>query len=402
MAPVFDGVRVLDLTHDWAGPHATRILADFGAEVIKIEYPPRLDGMRGGYLEDQKYNKHPRFWQLHRGKRSLTLDLKRPEHHKRALALVRWADVVVDSSRPGVLDRLGLGWDVLRTERPDLILVQMPAFGDTGPDSAYGGYGGGIEPHSGLQAFTAYGPDTPPRRIREMDVTNGVVGTCAVITALIHRQATGRGQRVDLSQMEAAISTMAGCEFLETAITGHSPPPIGNRSRRFAPQGCYPCRGEDRWVALTVRCDEEWQSLCRILDRPDMAADPSYASAADRMSLHDQLDEIIGSWTRQRDHRAAMEELQAAGVPAGAVFDPADIADDPHLAARDWSIDAEDGSGRFPGTPFRFVGEPAKVLRRGPFLGEHNAEITTGYLGLPASEVEEVREEELGTAFDPE
>jgi crotonobetainyl-CoA:carnitine CoA-transferase CaiB-like acyl-CoA transferase len=235
-----------------------------------------------------------------------------------------------------------------------------------------------------------------------MDVTNGVAGACAVFTALVHRQATGLGQRVDLSQMEAAISTLAGMEFLETAMTGVAPSPIGNRHRVFAPQGCYPSREDDQWVVLTVRDDPEWRGLCQALGRPELEADPAYSTAGDRMKSHDRLDEIIAAWTRQRDHRTAMEELQAAGVPAGAVLRPVDLATDPHLSARSWFLEAEDGSGRFPGYPFRFVGEMPAMRRRGPSLGEHNREIIVDLLGLADSEVEPLREDELGTSFDPE
>lgn len=402
MSFALDGVRVLDLSHDWAGPHAARILADLGADVIKIEYPARLDGMRGGYLEDQRYDKHPRFWQLHRGKMSMTLDLGRERDLDRARALVRWADVVVDSSRPGVLDRLGLGWEALTAERCDIILVQMSAFGQTGPDSAHGGYGGGLEPHAGVQAFTAYAPDTAPRRIREMDVINGVAGACAVLTALVRRQMTGEAQRVDLSQVEAAAGILAGAELLETAATGSAAGPTGNRHRLAAPQGCYPCQGEDRWVVLTIRNADEWHGLCRVLERPDLEADSELSTAAGRQSAHDRIDTVITDWTRRRDHRAAMEELQKEGVPAGAVFDPADLVSDPHLAERGWFVEAEDESGLYPGMPFRFVGEPVRVRRRGPFLGEHNRLVTTEVLGLASSDAKTVQPEELGTAFDPE
>jgi crotonobetainyl-CoA:carnitine CoA-transferase CaiB-like acyl-CoA transferase len=397
-----DGVRVLDLSHDWAGPHATRLLADLGAEVIKVEYPRRLDGMRGGHLTDGRFDKHPRFWQLHRGKMSLTLDLERQGHLERARALVRWADIVVDASRPGVLDRLGLGWDVLVAERSDIILIQLSAFGATGPDSAHGGYGGGIEPHSGVQAFTAYAPELPPRRIREMDVINGLAGACAVLTALVRRQVTGEAQRVDMSQTEVAITSLAGAELLETAVLGVAPVPTGNRHRSAAPQGCYPCRGEDRWVVLTVRSTDEWHALCRVLGRPDLLSDRTLESAGGRMAAHDRIDDVIANWTRQRDHRAAMAELQEAGVAAGAVLDPSDLAADTHLGERGWFVDAEDGSGRYPGMPFRFVGEAPRIRRRGPFLGEHNAHVTTEILGLPESEAEAVDPDELGTAFDPE
>lgn len=402
MASALHGVRVLDLSHDWAGPHTARLLADCGADVIKVEYARRLDGMRGGHLKDQRYNRHPRFWQLHRNKRSLTLDLARAEHRERALVLVRWADVVLDASRPGVLDRLGLTWDIMRAQRPDLILLQMTAFGATGPEAPYGGYGGSIEPTSGLQSLTAYDAEGTPRRIREMDVINGLAGACAVLTALVRRQATGEGAHIDLSQTEAAISTIAGEHFLAVAARADRQRIVGNRHRSFAPHGCYPCCGEDRWVAVSVQTDVEWQSLCTKLGRPDLAADPRFSDVDGRRRHHDVLDEAISAWTRQRGHREAMEQLQAAGVRAGAVFDAADIAADPHLAARSWILDAQDGSGRYPGMPFKSNAHPAVVRRRGPFLGEHNIEISTGILGMSPDAVEEIRESELGTAFDPE
>ena len=402
MAGSLAGVRVLDLTHDWAGPHATRLLADYGADVIKVEYPKRLDGMRGGHLKDNRYNTHPRFWQLHRNKRSLTLDLNKPEHRERALVLVRSADVVVDSSRPPVLPQLGLSWEVMSAERPDLILVQMSAFGATGPDARHGGYGGAIEPLSGLQALTGYGQDSPPRRIRELDVTNGVVGTCAVLTALLRRQATGKGARIDLSQTEAAISTMAGDRFLEAAALSPTSMVTGNRHRKFAPHGCYPCRGEDRWVVVSIQTDGEWRSLCSKIGRPDLAGDPRFSAVEGRRMHHDLLDEQISQWTRQRGHREAMEELQGAGVRAGAVLDAGDVATDPHLASRGWILDAQDGTGRYPGASFKLSRDPVVVRRRGPFLGEHNLEISTDLIGLAPEEVEEVRVSDLGTAFDLE
>lgn len=402
MASALNGVRVLDLTHDWAGPHATRLLADCGADVIKIEYPQRLDGMRGGHLQDDKFNRHPRWWQLHRNKRSLTLDLNSPEHRARALVLVRWADVIVDSSRPGVLDKLGLSWDVMRSQRPDLIVVQMSAFGATGPDAPYGGYGGAIEPLSGVQAFTGYDGHGPPGRIRELDVTNGIAGACAVLTALVRRQATGQGAHIDLSQTEAAISTMAGERLLAEAAHVATPRIMGNRHPVFAPHGCYPCQGDDRWVVLSVQSDAEWLSLCTVLGRADLAADSRLTNADGRRRHQDLLDESISAWTRQRGHREAMEQLQAAGVRAGAVFDAADIAADPHLAERGWILEAQDGSGRYPGMPFKSGAHPAAVRRRGPFLGEHNMEISTDILGVSPDAVEEVRVSDLGTAFDPE
>jgi crotonobetainyl-CoA:carnitine CoA-transferase CaiB-like acyl-CoA transferase len=402
MAAALDGIHVLDLTHDWAGPHAARLLADYGADVIKVEYPRRLDGMRGGHLREERYNRHPRFWQLHRNKRSLTLDLTRQAHRDRALRLVRWADVVIDGARPGVLERLGLSWDAMREQRADLILVRMSAYGATGPDAPYPGYGGSLETSSGLQSFTAYAEGEPPRRIREVDAINGLAGACAILTAIVARQATGQGAWLDLSQNEAVISSIAGERLLAVAAGADGVGVHGNRHPQFAPHGCYPCRGDDRWVTVSIESDAEWQSLCAALARPDLSADPQLSGVEGRRRAHDLLDEAISAWTRQRNHREAMEALQAAGVRAGAVFDAADAAGDPHLAARRWILDAQDGSGRYPGVPFRLAGDPATVRRRGPDLGEHNVEISSGILGMSPADVETLDPSELGTAYDPE
>jgi len=210
-----DGVRVVDLTHEWAGPHATRMLADFGADVIKVEYVRRMDIMRLARTEGCAYNHHPRWLQLHRNKQSVTLDLKQPDDAEIFKELVRLADVVVESSRPGVLARLGLGDDVLRALRPDLIMVSMSGFGQTGPEASYAGYGGCLEAVSGLQALTAYERDGRPMRVREMDVINGVSGACAIMTALVHRRQTGQGQRIDLSQLETTTGALVGAHLLE-------------------------------------------------------------------------------------------------------------------------------------------------------------------------------------------
>lgn len=400
IAAPLEGVRVLDLTHDWAGPHATRILADFGAEVIKVEYPARLDGMRGGIKEGRGYDLHPRWWQINRNKKSVTLDLHRPGDVALLRELVALADVVVENSRPGVLARFGLGYDALRELRPDVVLVSMSAFGQTGPMAAHAGYGGTLEPLSGLQSLTAYDRSCRPDRVKEMDVTNGIAGACAILTALLRRRRTGQGGWVDLSQLEAATACLAGEHLLELEMNGDSSFPVGNRDPVCAPHGCYRCRGEDAWIVIAVRDDAEWVRLRDELDLPALR-DSRFATAAARRRLHDEIDAQIERWTRQRSKRAAMYRLQRAGVAAGAVLDVAELCDDPHLAERGFFLSAEDGSGRYPGPPFRLCGPPVTVRTRGPDLGAHNAEVFGGLLGHPGSWAAPA-ETEIGTAFDPE
>ncbi|MGH8445725.1 MAG: CoA transferase, partial [Solimonas sp.] len=386
------GLRVLDFTHDWAGPHAVRVLGDYGAEIIKIEYPKRLDGMRGGY--PKKVNEFARFWQLHRNKRSLTLDLARPDHLEICLKLARDADVVVENSRPGVMDKLGLGYEALRKANPDIVMVSMSAFGVDGPYARFAGYGGTIEAISGLQALTAYSADGPAFRVREMDVLNGIFGSCAAVTALLHRQRGGRGQWIDLSETETCCWTV-GEFFAQASLSGHEPPVLGNRHVRHAPQGCYPAAGTDRWLTVSIADDAQWQRFARIIGGDALAGDARYASVAQRRAQHDALDALIAAWTGQQDAAAAMQTLQQAGIAAGMVCNAKDLAQDPHLAARGW-FQSVDGI-RLPGFPFRMRRGGGVLNWRGPDLGRDNAHFASyGELALGDT----LAPDRLGTAFE--
>lgn len=396
-----DGVRVLDLGHDWACPHTGRVLADFGAEVVKIEYPRRLDGMRGGYTKDGAHNRHPRFWQLHRNKRSITLDLKRPQDLAAFEDLVRTADVLIDNARVGVLERLGVGHERLLELRPELIVVAMTAFGLTGPWASYAGYGATMEALGGIQALTAYGRDERPHRIREMDVTNGILGVCAVMTALERRRATGRGGVVDLSELEAATHGLIGEHVVEFLATGSTTLPVGNRRPDMAPHGCFRCRGEDAWVVIAVRDDDDWRRLVQAAGFSDWSGDSGLSTLAGRQARHDEIDERIAAWTARLTDDDVMRLLQDAGVPAGAVLDASRLVADPHLEARGWFREAAEDGTRLPGLPFRLSGGDAGVRHRGPDLGRDNESLRRE-LGRPLDEIERLADRELGTAFDPE
>jgi crotonobetainyl-CoA:carnitine CoA-transferase CaiB-like acyl-CoA transferase len=394
------GVRIIDMTHDWAGPHATRVLADYGAEVIKIEYSKRLCGMRGAYLH--RRNDHPRWWEINRNKAAITLDLHLPRDVAAVKNLVGTSDVVVDNSRPGVMERFGLGYDVLRRIRPDLIMVAMSAYGATGPESTYAGYGGAIEALSGVQELTAYEREGERMRIRELDVTNGVMGAVAIITALAARQVTGEGQFVDLAQREAS-TWLIGEHLLEYALNGSQTLPVGNRHPRFAPQGCYQCYGDDNWVVLTVRDEQEWRALCHLIGYDGWGSSPDFGTAGGRRARHDEIDQAIETWTRPLDTATVMEHLQQAGVPAGRVASTADLQDDPHLAARGWFETSADDGKAYPGFPFRFRNRPGGTLhRRGADLGADNWRILHGELGWPEDELPSLDPAGLGTAYDLE
>lgn len=396
------GIRIVDLTHDWAGPHAVRVMADYGAEVIKIEYHARLDGMRGAYLD--KINDHARWWEINRNKLTVSLDLHDPDQVHAFKELVKQADVVVENSRPGVYQRMGIGFDDLRKIKPDLIMVSMSAYGATGPESLYAGYGGAIEALSGVQALTAYSRDGDPMRVREVDVTNGVMGTCAIMTALMHRQHTGEGQWVDVSERETS-SWLIGEHLLEYTVNGEQTLPLGNRHPVYAPQGCYRTEGNDRWLVLTIRSDYEWAKFCEVAGLADATSDARFATVEGRRKHHDEIDGIIGGWTATQSPRSAMKMLQAAGLAAGMVATTEDIGADEHLLAREWFQicgTATSADSRYPGFPFRFARGGGEFTRRGPDLDADNEAILCERLGLPRQILAAIAAQKLGTAFDME
>jgi crotonobetainyl-CoA:carnitine CoA-transferase CaiB-like acyl-CoA transferase len=372
------GIRVLDFSHDWAGPHASRLLADYGADVIKVEYPRCIDSMRGGL--PNKVNEHPRFWQLHRNKRAVTLDLKVPEHLECCRKLIASADIVIENSRAGVMDRLGVGYKEMSALNPRLIFISMSAFGATGPDATYAGFGATIEGISGLQWVTGYDEKACRMRIREMDVLSGVFGTCAALLALVQRESSGRGQWIDFSEREGAAWLIGDYFAACTAAFGALPVPCGNRHPRFV-QGVYPTAGEDRWVVITLRDDREWQALAGLMGDESLLTDARFATMSARRKYHNLLDARISAWTSRHSSEEAMARLQALGVPAGAVCTVRDLAQDPHLQARQWFLRTLEGD-TLPGYPFRISGTPLRAPRRGPKLGEHNGEILPAF-GLP-------------------
>lgn len=397
------GVRIIDLTHAWAGPHATRLLADFGAEVIRVEYAPRLCLLRGGRIKNQAYNKMPAWFQINRNKCSITLDLKTEKDRRTLRELVKIADVLVENGRTGVAERLGLGYQNLIKINPRLIMMSMAGFGNSGPYASYAGYGATFEALSGIQGLTAYHRDGQPYRLKEMDIINGIVATGAVMTALVHRQNTGKGQHIDFSHMEAASHALIGEHFLEYEMNGSQTLPLGNRHRHFAPQGCYPCRGEDKWIALTVRSEEEWQRFCIALQNPEWLRDPRFASRPARMDHHDELDQVIAAWTINYSPYEAMQILQNQGIPAATVLNSADLVHDPHLRDRAYFVKSgDDVAGTFMGMPFKLSQAGGTVRWRGPDLGRHNDYVLGELLGGSPETMSPVREDEIGTAYDPE
>ena len=379
------GVRVLDLTWVLAGPSCTRMLADLGAEVIKIQ--TRATGVREEDADEPYY----RMW--NRNKLGLTLNLGIDEGRSLLLRLAAHCDVMIENFSARVLDNWGIDYETLRALRPDVILLSLSGMGHSGPWKDYVSFGPTLQALAGLTALTAEpgaspaGPGYP-----YADHVAGATAALAVVAALHQRDATGEGQHVDVSQLEALAATL-GPALLDATVNGHIPEPAGNRAPygEAAPRGVYPCRGDDRWLALTVPDDEAWARLCGALDDEVLDSDPALATVAGRLASAALIDGRITAWTRSRTAEEAMAALQAAGIPAGAVQRADDLVErDPQLRHRGFFVDVpaeEGGCVRGDGYPALFSATPPTFRRAAPLLGADNERVFGGLLGLSGEEI---------------
>jgi benzylsuccinate CoA-transferase BbsF subunit len=396
--------RVLDLSRIWAGPYCTKLMADLGAEIIKMESLSVYDSHRGpvspargiaaypdGEPGEEPWNRNGWFNCLHMSKYGITLELTSDEGRRVFEGLVSISDVLIENFRQGSLKRLGYDYDALRKHRPDLIYVSMPAFGNTGPWKRYLGYGIGQEQLSGMAHLTGYPGDGPMKSgINHGDPITGSHAAGVLLAALRRRRRTGRGMYIDVSQQESSVALM-GADLLAYQMTGQEPERIGNRSRWYAPCNTYPCAGEDRWITIAATSDSEWAALVSAIDAPGLADDARFASAEARMAHQDELDAVIAGWTRGQDAFALAEHLQAAGIPAGPVLRGPDLLADRHYAERGTFVTVDHpqvGPKRYPGLPWKMSGTPGEVRWPSPTLGQHNREIFGGLLGLSGEEID--------------
>lgn len=400
------GIRIIDFTMGWAGPLCTRTLADLGADVIKIEavqYPDWWRGVdrRPAYVEDQAYEKTLRFCMINRNKRGITLDLTRRRGRTLAKRLISRADIVIDNYSVDVLPKLGLGYDVLRTLHPQLVMMSMSAFGTNSVNRSCRAYGSTLEQASGLPSVIGE-PDGPPlmSHIAFGDPVGGLNGCAAVLVALMNARNTGQGQFIDLSQIECMMP------FAAPWITVHSiggTPPVryGNRHPQFVPHGCFRCAGEDDWIVVAATEEGMWQRLATVIGRPDWATDTSLRSAEARRGIEDLIERTVEAWTLSRDADQAMSELQAAAVAAGVARLPIDLLKDPHLKSRTFLQEVERafiGSHPQPSMPIREGSRPYAIRTAAPTLGQHNREILSSILELSDTEIAQLaREGIIGT-----
>jgi crotonobetainyl-CoA:carnitine CoA-transferase CaiB-like acyl-CoA transferase len=392
------GIRVADFTWVWAGPFCTLQLAHLGAEVIRVEsttrtcvtrlLPPFADGKPGR-------NRSGYFNQYNQGKRSLALDLKLPEAVAVAKDLIAQCDIVCENFAAGVMARMGLGYEALRAIKPDIIMIALSGYGASGPESEFVSYGPAQVPLSGMSSLTGYA-GWPPMHvgISYGDPTGGLHGAVAVLAALLHRAATGEGQYIDLSQQETSIAVL-GEGVLEETVSGGQPPRDGNRVPHYAPHGVFRCAGEQRWVAIAVRDDGEWQRCCAVMGRPELGADARFATLAARKTNEDDLEALLSEWTLPQVAEAVVEQLQQAGIPAAISMHSQDIADDPHLAQSGFFVNlphAEVGTRLHLGIPWRMSATPCSVQRAAPCLGADTDEVLQRVLGYSPERIAQLRE----------
>jgi crotonobetainyl-CoA:carnitine CoA-transferase CaiB-like acyl-CoA transferase len=395
------GVRVIDFSMGWAGPLCTRSLADLGADVIKIEamqYPDWWRGVdrRPAYVNEQMYEKTVRFCVMNRNKRGITLDLTTPQGIALAKRLLAGADIVVDNYSVDVLPKLGLGYDVLRTLNPRLVMMSMSAFGADSVHRDCRAYGSTLEQGSGLPAVIGT-PGGPPVMSHTAfgDAVGGLNGCAAVLVALIHARNTGQGQFIDLAQVECMIPFAAPWITVQS-IGGTAPPRYGNRHPQFVPHGCFRCAGEDSWIMVAATDGDMWQRLAVLISRPDWATDASLRSAEARREIEERIEAGIEAWTLARDADQAMSELQAARVSAGVARLPIDLLTDRHLRSRTFLQEVERafmGLHPQPSMPIREGARPYTIHSAAPTLGQHNREILSGLLGLSDAEIVQLAKE---------
>ena len=400
------GYRVMDFGWVLAGAVPGMILADMGAEVIKVETRQRMDYMRLGrpIIGDQPDpEQNPMFHNVNRGKRSITLNTTRPEAVELARRLAGECDVVIENFSPGVMQRLGLDYNTLNRDNPRLVMASITSNGQTGPLRDLRAYAPSIGALSGLDSTMGYEP-TEGETGRPLGLKHAYADLCgalhavfAITSALRQRQHTGRGQYIDVSMLRATVATM-GVGLMEYELTGRVPQPRGNYDPVMAPYGNYPCLGEDAWVSIAVRTEPEWLGLAEAMSNPAWADEPIFASRYARLNHRRELDARLSEWTRERTAWEATELLQSHGVAAFPVLDAEGRLFNPHFRERGLYSDIEHpalGTEPIFNLMWQLSRTPPRIQRHAPLLGEHNREVFCGLLGMDDAELLRLEEKQV-------
>ena len=388
------GVRILDLTHVWAGPLSTRTLSDLGAQVVKVERPhgrgPReaaaapIGGWIGGEPGPEPWNASAIFVKLHRNSRSVAVDLKDPRGKALLLDLVGVVDVIIENFSARAMPSLGLTPDVLRAANPRAIYVTMPGFGASGPYSSWVAFGPSVEPMSGITNVMGYSAAEPRNTAMAlMDPTSGMSATTAVMTALRQREQTGTGSVVELSLHESGVSFSG--PWLIAHQLGEHIEPVGNRHPQMAPHGVFRCQGEDNWGAVACRDDAEWRALAAVIPTLDGSLD-----LAGRRACEAETEAAIAAWTAVLTKGEAASRLQSAGVSAGPVYTTPDMLADEQVQARGFFVPLEPATP-VPGNPIKMQGISADDWTPCERLGAGNAVVLKDWLSWSDEQIEAMR-----------
>ena len=398
---ILNGVRILTFTTGYAGPYAGRLLATYGAEVIKIE------SRKGGLDTFRHYGQHkdidaaPRFIECNLGVRSLSVNLKHPTGQRLIRELAGKSQAVLQNFRPKVLDKLGLSDDELRQANPKLVILKLPGFGSEGPKSSYGTWGFNLTAFSGMTYLWNHPDQDRPIGSQGVypDHLGFIMAPTLMVAALLSSRRSGKGVTIDLAQIEGTAYTL-GTTYLQTSVNGDDPKPRGNHYGVAAPHGCYRCQGDDRWCVISVRSEAEWQSFCDVINRPQLLDDSRFADRQGRLKHALQLDKIIEGWTQSRTAENVMASLQAAGVPAGVVQTGADLLTDVQLRHRNYFAAFPDsliGPFEIPRSGILFKGMKEEPLRLPNRFGADTDQILGEILGYDRASIEQWRGEDVLT-----
>lgn len=397
------GLRVIDFTWVGVGPLLTKYLADFGAEVIRIESRTRLDSFRYAppfVAEKPGIERSGHFLNLNTSKHHVTLNLNHPKGRDIARRLIAGADVVAENFTSRVMEKWRLTYDDLRQVKPDLVMISLSMEGRTGPHRDSLGFGTVLQAAAGLAHLTGW-PDRPPSipGVAYTDWTTPLFGLVALLAALDYRQRTGQGQYIDVSNLEAGVHCLETA-MLDYTVNGRIQTRVGNEWMvgdlpSAAPHGVYRCLGRDRWCAIAVLNDQDWRRFCEVLGNPPWTQEARFTTVLSRVKHRDELNALVEAWTSQHPAAEVMLRLQAAGIAAGVVQNAADLACDPQLDHRGQAIfldHPEVGVQRYDAPAFQLTASPAQH-RPVPTLGQHNTYVYKGLLGLSEAEYDALEAE---------